>query len=232
MGKYMKKVIGIACLSLSFQAAVTVVKAQDLASTTPQTQSSKSSTALSPLIPDLSTQIAMITRAADNLARSEAKPEPTVEAGTENAIAGPNILPKNPSIDLRITAQDSKINTRPFPLPDLAVLGQGQDFRATAYALRGQTRTGVYVRRGVVAADPRVIPLGSVLEIKAGKYSGVYTVHDTGKSIKGKIIDLWVPTTYEARQFGRRQVKLHILRYGFPNQAKSSTQVKAQVKKR
>lgn len=73
---------------------------------------------------------------------------------------------------------------------------------------------GTSVRRGVVAADPRVLPLGSVVQIKAGKYTGVYTVHDTGGRIKGNIIDVWVPSNHEARQFGRRKVQLSVLKMG------------------
>ncbi|MBL8205558.1 MAG: 3D domain-containing protein [Blastocatellia bacterium] len=89
-----------------------------------------------------------------------------------------------------------------------------RSFEATAYSLRGITRSGSYVRRGVIAADPRVLPLGSKVHLKAGNYSGVYTVQDTGKAIKGKRIDVWMPSSREARSFGRQNVRLTVLKYG------------------
>ncbi|MBO0859004.1 MAG: hypothetical protein J2P21_11125 [Chloracidobacterium sp.] len=96
----------------------------------------------------------------------------------------------------------------------MALLGPPANFQATAYALRGRTASGHYVRRGVIAADPRVIPIGSVVQLITPGYSGIYTVHDTGGKIKGKIVDVWVGSYREARIFGRRQVKLHVLRWG------------------
>jgi 3D (Asp-Asp-Asp) domain-containing protein len=96
----------------------------------------------------------------------------------------------------------------------LEILGPASNFQATAYALYGRTRSGTYVRRGVIAADPRVIPLGSIVHIKTPGYSGVYTVQDTGRKIKGNIVDVWVPSSREARIFGRRKIKLHVLRLG------------------
>src|ERR1700733_6574177 len=61
-------------------------------------------------------------------------------------------------------------------------------FRATAYCLKGRTALGGGVRRGIVAADPRVLPLGSQIQIDGGGYSGIYTVTDTGGAIKGRIL--------------------------------------------
>jgi 3D (Asp-Asp-Asp) domain-containing protein len=96
----------------------------------------------------------------------------------------------------------------------MEALGPPTKFQATAYALRGITASGIYVRRGVIAADPRVIPIGSVVQIITPGYSGIYTVQDTGRLIKGKIVDVWLPSTREARFFGRRSIKLHVLRWG------------------
>jgi 3D (Asp-Asp-Asp) domain-containing protein len=79
-------------------------------------------------------------------------------------------------------------------------------FRATAYCLKGRTAMGGSVRRGIVAADPRILPLGSRVYLNAGPYSGVYTVADTGGAIKGNILDIWVPSCSEANRFGRRTI--------------------------
>ncbi|HXG63486.1 MAG TPA: 3D domain-containing protein [Blastocatellia bacterium] len=85
------------------------------------------------------------------------------------------------------------------------------DFHATAYCLQGRTATGEYVRPGVIAADPRVLPLGTVVHIRAGKYTGTYKVTDTGGKIKGRKVDIYVPTYKEAIKFGRQRVKVKVL---------------------
>jgi 3D (Asp-Asp-Asp) domain-containing protein len=87
----------------------------------------------------------------------------------------------------------------------------GGSFTATAYALKGRTASGAMVRRGIIAADPRVLPLGTRVQISAGTWSGTYVVADTGGAVKGRKIDVWVPHNQEARRFGRRTVSLTVL---------------------
>lgn len=86
-------------------------------------------------------------------------------------------------------------------------------FSATAYCLSGRTAMGSGVRRGIIAADPRVLRLGSKVMITGGGYSGTYTVTDTGGGIKGHELDIWVPSCSEARRFGRRSVNVTLLPY-------------------
>ena len=85
---------------------------------------------------------------------------------------------------------------------------------ATAYSLRGRTASGRPVAKGLIAADPRHLPLGSRVRIEAGTYSGEYLVADTGSMVRGRRIDIWTPTSREAMRFGRRVVKLTILSLG------------------
>ncbi|HJQ31780.1 MAG TPA: 3D domain-containing protein [Pyrinomonadaceae bacterium] len=84
-------------------------------------------------------------------------------------------------------------------------------YTATAYSLRGRTASGGAVRRGVIAADRRVLPIGTRVRLEAGTYSGEYVVADTGGAVRGRRIDIWVPNTSEAMRFGRRPVKLTVL---------------------
>ena len=86
-----------------------------------------------------------------------------------------------------------------------------ETYSATAYSLRGRTASGQYVTRGLIAADPRHLPLGTRVRLDAGPWSGEYLVADTGGAIKGRKIDIWTPSTREALQFGRRNVKLTVL---------------------
>jgi 3D (Asp-Asp-Asp) domain-containing protein len=85
---------------------------------------------------------------------------------------------------------------------------------ATAYSLRGRTASGRPVAKGLIAADPRHLPLGSRVRLEAGAYSGEYLVADTGSMVRGKRIDIWTPTSREAMRFGRRTVKLTVLSLG------------------
>jgi 3D (Asp-Asp-Asp) domain-containing protein len=79
-------------------------------------------------------------------------------------------------------------------------------YTATAYCLQGRTAMGGGVRRGIVAADSRSLPLGSRIFVNAGSYSGSYLVADTGGGVKGHKLDIWVPSCAEAARFGRRTV--------------------------
>lgn len=83
-------------------------------------------------------------------------------------------------------------------------------FVATAYCLRGRTASGSMVRQGIIAADPRVLRLGTKVNLGAGGHSGNYTVTDTGGKIKGKRIDIWMASCADARRFGRRTVTVNV----------------------
>lgn len=84
--------------------------------------------------------------------------------------------------------------------------GEPVPIQMTAYCLtRNTTRRGRYVRAGIVAADPKLFPLGRYLELYVGRrYLGRFLIDDTGRLIKGNIIDIWMPTCREARLFGRQ----------------------------
>jgi 3D (Asp-Asp-Asp) domain-containing protein len=85
---------------------------------------------------------------------------------------------------------------------------------ATAYSRKGRGASGMGVRAGTIAADPRVLPFGSRVRLDAGQYSGEYVVTDSGSAIKGRKIDVWIPSFREACRFGRRNVKLTVMSYG------------------
>lgn len=72
----------------------------------------------------------------------------------------------------------------------------------------GRTATGIPAEFGVVAVDPRVIPLGTMVYVEG---YGVALAADTGGAIKGKRIDLCFDSRAQALAFGRRKVKVHIL---------------------
>ena len=98
-----------------------------------------------------------------------------------------------------------------LPLPSSAM-----EFEATAYCDTGITKSGIPVAPGIVAADPQVLPLGSLIKLETTQYKGIYRVLDTGGLVKGRIIDIYMPGLEEALNFGRRRVQVVVLRYGLP----------------
>lgn len=107
-----------------------------------------------------------------------------------------------------VSADDSKLVNKTASVKSSGAGASRGAFSATAYCLRGKTAMGHGVRRGLIAADPRVLRLGSRVRVEGGGYSGSYLVSDTGGKIKGKRIDIWMPSCSEARRFGRRTVQI------------------------
>jgi len=78
----------------------------------------------------------------------------------------------------------------------------------------GITASGTMARPGVVAVDPKVIPLGTKLYIEAmdGTEDYGYAVaEDTGGAIKGNKIDLFFESSEDVKAYGRRKVKVYII---------------------
>ena len=78
----------------------------------------------------------------------------------------------------------------------------------------GVTASGMQAGPGVVAVDPRVIPLGTRLYIASNDGTADYgyaIAGDTGGAIKGNRVDLFFSTAAEVRQFGRRSVTVYVL---------------------
>ena len=129
-----------------------------------------------------------VTEVKDATATKDTAPA-TVNSTTETATAAPALKSAEPA-------------------------AASQTYTATAYSLRGRTASGRPVARGVIAADPRVLPLGTRVRLDAGEFSGEYVVADTGGAVRGRKIDIWTPTPREAMRFGKRAVKLTVLELG------------------
>ncbi len=115
------------------------------------------------------------------------------------------------------TKSNSKTGSRSVSRNDSSAEGEEFYVTATAYTAycngcSGITRTGINLRANpnlkVIAVDPSVIPLGSKVWVEGYGYA---VAGDTGGAIKGKKIDLHVPTKGDAYKFGRRQVKIKII---------------------
>lgn len=134
-------------------------------------------------------------------------------AVTAVAIAGFVALYETTMLDSRDEAPPvdmSQVLGHPAP-------GARLDFSATAYCKGQVTAAGTAVQAGMAAADPNLLPLGSVVEVDSrdDRYDGIYTVLDTGPAIQGAIIDIYMWSCYEALDFGRQSVALTVLRLGW-----------------
>lgn len=92
-------------------------------------------------------------------------------------------------------------------------------FKTTAYSHLDPgcdmiTATGTTVRHGTVAIDPKVVPYGTRMFIMCADGSYVYgtaTAEDCGGAIKGKEIDLYMPTREICFEYGVRKAKVYFL---------------------
>lgn len=103
--------------------------------------------------------------------------------------------------------------------------GDRLTFSATAYCKGITTASGVAVQTGIAAADPAMLPVGSVIDVSAPdtKYSGIYTVMDTGPAVQGHLIDIYMWSCYEALDFGRMPIQVTVLRLGWNPKATTPT---------
>ena len=113
-------------------------------------------------------------------------------------------------------AEHEELTAKPAP-------GVRLRFTATAYCKGTTTASGVNVRTGIAAADPDLLPVGSVVQIDrlGERYNGVYTVMDTGPKVHGRHLDLYMWSCNEALQLGRRQMLITVLRMGWNPQNSS-----------
>lgn len=100
---------------------------------------------------------------------------------------------------------------------------KGTAYTAYCKGCSGVTREGIDLRKNpnqkIIAVDPRVIPLGSIVRLTSPSYpdlNGVYLAGDTGGAIKGHKIDIFEPSLEKAKEIGvRNDITIEILREGY-----------------
>lgn len=124
----------------------------------------------------------------------------------------------------RLISQDAMAAERPEPGTAAA---SHLRFTATAYCKGTTTASGVNVRTGIAAADPELLPVGTVVQVDRlpEKYNGIYTILDTGPEVQGRHIDIYIWNCNEALALGRREIALNVLRLGWNPQASTPTLV-------
>ena len=115
------------------------------------------------------------------------------------------------------TATSQEVQTtKTAPTAPAATEGYTLTVEATAYSyaeagLSSYTADGTNLVNDpmVIAVDPRVIPLGTMVEIPG---YGVFRAADTGGAIVGNKIDVHFPTVAQTYNFGRRTITIRILK--------------------
>jgi 3D (Asp-Asp-Asp) domain-containing protein len=128
-------------------------------------------------------------------------------------------------MDSRRTVLSQRVSAKALATP---AAGSRVEFVATAYCKGHITSAGVSPQAGIAAADPLLLPEGSVVQLEEvpERYRGIYTVMDTGPKVLGRHVDLYMWSCIEALNFGRRPIRLTVLRLGW-NPKNSSPVVKA-----
>jgi len=81
---------------------------------------------------------------------------------------------------------------------------------STAYTFTGnKTATGIVPRQGIIAVDPKVIALGSKVYVEGYGYA---IAADTGGDIRGNRIDVFFPTLRQCINWGRRVVRIYVIK--------------------
>ena len=130
----------------------------------------------------------------------------------------------------QVTVHDSRFAARKAEQrEDTAAPAPGTKLRftATAYCKGTTTASGVNVRTGIAAADPDLLPVGSVIQVDrlGEKHNGIYTVMDTGPKVQGRHIDIYMWSCNEALALGRRPAHITVLRLGWNPKASEPTLV-------
>ena len=146
-----------------------------------------------------------------------------VSASISDLLAGKNLktAPKADALYKKEKAELRKDNNKATQKPvdslqaQLAKAKRVFTVRATAYTSDPRenggwnvTAIGTKIRRGVIAVDPRVIPLRTRVYVEG---YGFATAEDTGGAIKGNKIDVVMDTKAQSRNWGVRNVKIYIL---------------------
>lgn len=145
------------------------------------------------------------------LPRAEASTPQTVPAQVPAertaAVTPPATVADLPSVPPRAEAAPARAALR---------VDTVMEMRSTAYCLRGSMRTGVRVRDGMAAADPRVLPLGSVIRVshRDGREIGIFVIMDTGGAVRGDKLDIWLSSCAEARDWGIQRVVAEVISIG------------------
>ncbi len=152
--------------------------------------------------------------------KAAAEAEATLATKTESATVTTTAAePSNSQTEIKETESTVETKktatTKPAESTETSSKGKSIVVSATGYStkqanLSTHTATGINLESNpmVIAVDPKVIPLGSMVEIPG---YGVFIAGDTGGAIKGNKIDIHFPSVQQANNFGRKTITINIL---------------------
>jgi len=144
--------------------------------------------------------------------------EPTAEVANDTAFLPEPVtllrpaLPPNAVEDLSVRVFDGRI-VRPVKTMWMVVTAYSPDERSCAGTADNITASNHHVLTNahrLVAADSRVLPLGSMISIPGYDRGQIVPVLDRGGAIKGSRLDVLFPTHEQALVWGVRRVKITV----------------------
>jgi len=93
------------------------------------------------------------------------------------------------------------------------------EFKITAYEsgkkscgkwANGRTALNMKVDFGICAVDPKIIPLGQIIYIRN---LGYFITADTGKLVKGKVIDVYINSYQKCKLFSKKFKRVYLVRF-------------------
>lgn len=94
---------------------------------------------------------------------------------------------------------------------NIVTQAKGLKVEATAYCGDEVTSLGIKpTPYRTIAVDPKVIPYGSIVYIP--EYKALFRAEDTGSAIKGKRIDIFLSNEDECKEFGRKNIRIYVLK--------------------
>lgn len=144
-----------------------------------------------------------------------AKPEPAKHTASVPAVSTPTVPKPAAQKEQKPAeaAQPVQKTTSPSDNADKEISVLATAYTANCEGCSGVTTTGINLKDNpdakVISVDPSIIPLGSKVFVEGYGYA---TAGDTGGSIKGNRIDVFIPTQEAAEQWGSKQVTVKIIK--------------------
>jgi 3D (Asp-Asp-Asp) domain-containing protein/peptidoglycan hydrolase CwlO-like protein len=143
-------------------------------------------------------------------AAQEAERKAAEEAETAASAETASEEPKNEPVSVPAQPENTPNDTGGQPSSGTTRMMESTAYSFAEPGMGHITATGLdlHVNPRVVAVDPRVIPLNTIVHVEG---YGMAIAADTGGAIKGNIIDVHFTTIAECIAWGRRQVKVTIM---------------------
>lgn len=164
---------------------------------------------------------AEVAKAAEAEKASKAATAQAQEKARAEASSQASVQSSKPAASASSSQQTTQTSEQPKqepvqPAPSTPTTsGRTMQMESTGYSCAESVNTfftamGIDLRQNpqVVAVDPSVIPLGSMVEVSG---YGIAIAGDTGGAIKGNIIDVHFPTVEQCIQWGRRSVTVTVI---------------------